>query len=142
MIPARVLCGYLSRWNRQILIAASFGAAALSLVIGTAGNGMTAIALCLPLGFFCGAIYPSVLTRSLDFAGGRTATATGMITAATGLGGALITELTGALSQRFGLRQAILALTGFLAADILFALLLFGKQNKKSLNKEKEVHLE
>jgi len=142
MIPARVLCGYLSRWNRQILIAASFGAAALSLVIGTAGNGMTAIALCLPLGFFCGAIYPSVLTRSLDFAGGRTATATGMITAATGLGGALITGLTGALSQRFGLRQAILALTGFLAADILFALLLFGKQNKKSLNKEKEVHLE
>jgi len=63
-----------------------------------------------------------------------------MITAAAGFGGALITGLTGALSQRFGLRRTILALTGFLAADILFALLLFWKQNKKDLHRGKEVH--
>jgi len=140
MIPSRILCGYLSRWNRRILFVAVLGAAATSFAFIHAGKAPAAIALCLPLGFFCGAIYPSVLTRSLDFAGGRTATATGMITAAAGFGGALITGLTGALSQRFGLQQAIIALTGFLAADILFALLLFGKQNRKSLNKGKEAH--
>ena len=134
MIPARILCGYFSRWNRQILIGASLGAAAAAFAVGAVGNGAAAIALCLPLGFFCGAVYPCVLTRSLDFAGGRTATATGMITAATGLGGAAVTALTGAMSQRLGLRQALLSLAGFLAADIFLSLLLFflhGDKDKK-----------
>lgn len=124
MIPARILCGYLSRWNRQILIAASLGAAAMAFIIGTAGNAAAAIVLCLPLGFFCGAVYPSVLTRSLDFAGKRTATATGMITASTGLGGAAVTALTGVMSQQLGLQQAIFSLAGFLAANVILALLL------------------
>lgn len=139
MIPARVLCGYLGRWNRQILAAASLGAAAAALAVGTAGSGTAAIALCLPLGFFCGAIYPSVLTRSLDFAGGKTATAAGMITAATGLGGAAVTALTGAMSQRLGLQRAMVALAGFLAADIFLALLLFflrRSENKKEARRK------
>lgn len=130
MIPSRILCGYLSHRNRQILLAASLGAAALSFAIGTTGNGAAAIALCLPLGFFCGAVYPSVLTRSLDFAGGKTATATGMITAATGLGGASVTALTGVLSQQAGLKQAMLSLAGFPVADIVLALLLLAYRSK------------
>lgn len=131
MIPARILCGYLGRWNRQILAAASCGAAVLSLIVGMMENGTAAIVLCLPLGFFCGAIYPAVLTRSLDFAGGKTATATGMITAATGLGGAAVTALTGAASQEFGLKQAVIGLAGFLTADVFLSLLLFFRQNRK-----------
>ena len=137
MIPARILCGYLGRWNRQILIGSTCGAAAAALAVGTAGSGTAAIVLCLPLGFFCGAIYPSVLTRSLDFAGGRTATATGMITAATGLGGAAVTALTGVMSQQLGLKQALIALAGFLAADIILALRLCFMQ-ESSHKKEKE----
>ena len=124
MIPSRLLCGYLSRRNREILLAAAFGAAALSLAIGLTGSGTAAIVLCLPLGFFCGAVYPCVLTRSLDFAGGRTATATGMITAATGLGGAAVTALTGAAAQQFGIRPAFILLAGFIAADVVLSLVL------------------
>ena len=133
MIPARVLCGYFSRWNRQTLIVSVLGAVAVTFAIGLAGSETLAVALCLPLGFFCGAVYPSVLTRSLDFAGGKTATATGMITAATGLGGAAVTLLTGSLSQWFGLRQAILSLAGILTAAGAFSLLLlfFGKNSEK-----------
>jgi len=134
MIPARILCGCFSCRNRQILLIASVGAAAVALVIGTTGNGTAAVFLCLPLGFFCGAVYPAVLTRSLDFAGGKTATVTGMITAATGLGGAAVTALTGMMSQRLGLKQAMVFLAGFLAIDILLALLLF--LTDKSGNKE------
>lgn len=131
MIPSRILCGYSGSRNRQVLIAASIGSVLMAFIIGTTGNGTAAIALCLPLGFFCGAIYPSVLTRSLDFAGGRTATATGMITAATGLGGAAVTTLTGAMSQRLGLKWAVAGLAGFLAADIILSLLLYFKHNGK-----------
>lgn len=134
MIPARILCGYLCRWNRQMLIAASFGAALMAFAIGMAGNGKAAIVLCLPLGFFCGMIYPSVLTRSLDFAGGKTATVTGMITAATGLGGSVVTALTGSMSQHLGLKRTIVSLAGFLAADIFLAVFLFfvhGSGNEK-----------
>lgn len=136
MIPARILCGCFSRWNRQILIAATAGTAVLSLMIGLSENGAAAIALCLPLGFFCGAVYPSVLTRSLDFAGGKTATATGMITAATGLGGAAVTALTGAASQQFGIKQAFIYLAGFVAADMILSLLLFFKRTRSD-DKEK-----
>lgn len=135
MIPSRILCGYLSRWNRQLLIGASLGAAAAAFGIASAGNAAAATALCLPLGFFCGAVYPSVLTRSLDFAGGKTATATGMITAATGLGGAAVTALTGAMSQQLGLRRALASLAAFLAADVILALLLFFTRSNRN-NKE------
>lgn len=138
MIPARVACGYLGHLNRQILVIASLGAAILALAIGTVGNGKAAITLCLPLGFFCGAIYPSVLTQSLAFAGGKTATATGMITAATGLGGAVVTLLTGTMSQQFGLKRAIVFLSGFLMLDFLFALSLFPQrknENKTEVNR-------
>lgn len=137
MIPSRILSGYFSHRNRQILTAASLGAAVLSLIIGTTADGTAAIVLCLPLGFFCGAVYPSVLTRSLDFAGGRTATATGMITAATGLGGASVTLLTGIVSQQFGLKRAMVSLAGFLVLDILLAVLLLFVHRSKS---EKEPH--
>ena len=37
-----------------------------------------------------------------------------MITAATGLGGAVVTLLTGTMSQQFGLKRAIVFLSGFL----------------------------
>jgi FHS family glucose/mannose:H+ symporter-like MFS transporter len=133
MIPARILCGYFSRWNRQILISASLGAAVLSLLIGVTTDGTVAIVLCLPLGFFCGAIYPSVLSRSLDFAGGKTATATGMITAATGLGGAAITALTGLISQQFGINRAFIFLSLFISADFFISLLLFFGHHSKGI---------
>jgi FHS family glucose/mannose:H+ symporter-like MFS transporter len=136
MIPSRVLCGYISRWNRQTLVIASIGAVIASFAVGLAGSPAIAIGLCLPLGFFCGAIYPSVLTRSFDFAGGKTATATGMITAATGLGGASVTVMTGILSQQFGLRRAVISLAVFLLADIVLALLLMIKKYKSSAARE------
>lgn len=130
MIPSRILCGYISRWNRQTLAAACLGAAAASFAFCMAGSAAAAIVLSIPLGFFCGAIYPSVLTRSLDFAGGKTATATGMITAATGLGGAAVTAMTGVISQQYGLQRAVLSLTIFLGADVILALVLLMKKTR------------
>jgi len=140
MIPSRVICGYLSRQNRLTLAAASIGAVIISLAVGLTKSGILAVILCFPLGFFCGAIYPSVLTRSIDFSGGKTATATGMITAATGFGGAFVTIITGVISQHLGLQRAVLSLTVFLAADIILAFILIVKRNPKSISGRTEAY--
>ena len=73
--------------------------------------------LCIPLGIFCGAIYPSVLTILVPLAGKKSATATGMITTATGLGGFVFTALTGFMGDCFGLRGAMV----FLAACFILS---------------------
>jgi fucose permease len=59
-----------------------------------------------------------------------------MITAATGLGGASVTVMTGILSQQFGLRRAVISLAVFLLADIVLALLLMIKKYKSSAARE------
>lgn len=67
---------------------------------------MTAIFICFALGFFSGAVYPNVLNFAADYSGNNTATATGLITASTGLGGALITSTFGWVSGIYGIRLA------------------------------------
>ena len=81
--------------------------------------------LCIPLGFASGAIYPCVLTIMLPLAGKRTATATGIITAATGIGGVVFTALTGFLADRMGMRSSMLILVSFFAVSFLAALTVF-----------------
>lgn len=128
MIPSRLLCGCYSRYNKQILVLVSTGAAVTAFLISVSGTGNTVTLLSALLGFFCGAVYPSVLTRSLDFAGKKTATVTGMITAATGLGGAAVTVVTGVISKNFGLRASIKTLAIIIAADVFVSLLLLNRR--------------
>ena len=78
--------------------------------------------LCIPLGFASGAIYPCVLTIMLPLAGKQTATATGIITSATGIGGVVFTAMTGFLADRFGMRQAMLILVSFFIISLFSAL--------------------
>ncbi len=80
---------------------------------------MAALLLCIPLGIASGAIYPCVLTVVLPFAGKKTATATGMITAATGIGGFAFTALTGFMADQWGMRMAIMALAAFFAVSLV-----------------------
>jgi nitrate/nitrite transporter NarK len=49
----------------------------------------------------------------IPFAGKRTATAAGMITAATGIGGFSFTALTGLVAGQWGLQAALGVLAGF-----------------------------
>ena len=58
----------------------------------------------------------------LPYAGKNTATATGIITAATGIGGVVFTALTGFLAERFGLQTAMLVLVSFFIFSLLSAL--------------------
>ena len=91
----------------------------MTAALTLAPNGYVVIALCVPLSLACGAIYPCVLTTVLKFTGGKTATATGMITVSTGLGGVVFTALTGILAGAFGVRYAILSLAAFYIFSII-----------------------
>ncbi|MBQ6206846.1 MAG: hypothetical protein IJK52_07165, partial [Oscillospiraceae bacterium] len=82
--------------------------------------------LCVPLGLASGAIYPCSLTMLLPFAGKRTATATGMITTATGIGGVAFTAFTGFAAELWGIRVAMASLGGFV---LLSALAVLGAEN-------------
>lgn len=124
MIPSRILCGYFARYKQYILVAATVGVALFAWLMSGTDKAVTAMALSFILGFFSGAVYPSVLGFAAESASSRTATAMGMITAATGLGGALIASLFGWTSTDYGMRTAMVMLGVLMLFDVVAALVL------------------
>ena len=122
MIPSRVLVGHFTAHAKKILVGAILLIPAAMLALYACSDPTAVMLLCVPLGFASGAIYPSVLTMLLPFAGRRTATATGIITSATGIGGVVFTAMTGFLADRFGIRTAMLLLVSFFGVSLLSAL--------------------
>ena len=125
MIPSRILVGHFSGHARKILIASILLIPATMLLLSAASDPFIVLLLCVPLGLASGAIYPSVLTIMLPYAGEKTATATGIITAATGIGGVVFTAMTGFLADRFGLQTAMLVLVSFFVISLLSAIRVF-----------------
>lgn len=125
MIPSRILVGRFSGHTGKILIASILLIPATMLLLSAASDPFIVLLLCVPLGFASGAIYPSVLTIMLPYTGKNTATATGIITAATGIGGVVFTAMTGFLADRFGLQTAMLVLVSFFVFSLLSAIWVF-----------------
>ncbi|WP_022760656.1 MULTISPECIES: MFS transporter [unclassified Butyrivibrio] len=121
MIPSRVIVGHFSKYARQILLTATAAIPIITIILTNSENSMLVLLLCIPLGFASGAIYPCVLNIMKTMAGKKTATATGMITTATGIGGVVFTALTGKFGDLFGLRKAIMCLAGFFIISFLSA---------------------
>lgn len=90
----------------------------IAVLFALSGSDVVALLLIVPLGLASGAIYPCVLTIALPFAGEKTATATGLITAATGIGGFALTALTGFMADQWGMRTAVMALAAFFAFSL------------------------
>ena len=131
MIPSRVLVGLFAQHAKKILISAIIAIPLITTVIAMMSNGNVVMALCIPLGFACGAIYPSVLTTLMQFSGDKKATATAMITTATGIGGVVFTALTGIMAGGIGLRAAMVALSAFFILSLISVLILFKAPLKK-----------
>ncbi|WP_026520665.1 MFS transporter [Butyrivibrio sp. VCB2001] len=124
MIPSRVLVGLFSRHAKKILIAAIIAIPLITWLITMMTDARFVIALIIPLGFACGAIYPSVLSTLIAFSGNKKATATAMITTATGIGGVVFTALTGFMADRIGLQGSMLALSAFFILSLISVLIL------------------
>ena len=125
MIPSRILVGLFAQHAKKILIGAIIAIPVITTIIAMMSNGNIVMALCIPLGFACGAIYPSVLATLLQFSGDKKATATAMITTATGIGGVVFTALTGILAGNIGLRAAMVSLSAFFIISLISVLVLF-----------------
>ncbi|MFZ2755338.1 MAG: MFS transporter, partial [Atopobiaceae bacterium] len=113
------------------LVAACVGAGVLTAAMSLLSSSVAAVALAAAMGFFCGAVYPCVLAYDVDFAGGRTATATGLITAATGLGGAIVTLAFGWMSDALGMRMAFALLGGLMLVDVAAAVALLARGRRQ-----------
>ena len=122
MIPSRVLVGRFSHHAKTILVASIIAIPCVTGAIALSTSSWMVMLLVVPLGLASGAIYPSVLTMMLPFAGKRTATATGMITAATGIGGFLFTALTGFMADQWGMQAAMAVLSSFFIISLFAAL--------------------
>ena len=131
MIPSRILVGYLSKHVRKILLLSLVAIPLITVLIAFIPNSAVVLALCIPLGFFCGAVYPCVLTTLLSFSGNKKATATAMITVSTGIGGVVFTALTGILAESFGMTNAMIILAAFFILSILSAIKGTSLANKK-----------
>ena len=136
MIPSRILVGYYSAHARKILLGAIVLIPVTMLALYTCSNPWIVMLLCIPLGAASGAIYPCVLTIMLPYAGKNTATATGIITSATGIGGVVFTALTGFLADQFGLRMAMLILVSFFVFSFLSALRVTGRRPSQKTAQE------
>lgn len=124
MIPSRVLVGLFARHAKRILVTSIIAIPVITWLITLMDSDSAVMALIIPLGFACGAIYPSVLTTLIGFSGNRKATATAMITTATGIGGVVYTALTGFLAERIGLKGSMLALAAFFILSLISVLAL------------------
>lgn len=122
MIPSRALVGHFSRYARRILLAATLAIPCITAAVACLSDSRLVMLLCVPLGLASGAVYPCVLTTLLPFAGKRTATATGMITTATGIGGFAFTAYTGLAADLWGMRVAMASLGGFFLFSLLSVL--------------------
>lgn len=122
MIPARIMCGIFAKYRAVLLCLASIGATAFLLVLSMVNTEMSAFVVVFILGFFCGAVYPNVLTYAADFAGERTATVIAAITVATGVGGTLVSGVFGFLETALGYRSSFVALMFFMALDIVVSI--------------------
>ncbi len=124
MIPSRAMVGHQSEHASDILLGCIIAIPCLTGIFALSPNSTIALLLCIPLGIASGAIYPCVLTLMLPFAGDKTATATGMITAATGIGGFALTALTGWMADLWGMRVAIAALAGFFVFSLVAVIII------------------
>ncbi len=130
MIPSRILVGRFSEHARGILLTSVVAIPLIALLVSIAQSEWVVMALCVPLGLASGAIYPCSLTLAMPLAGGRTATATGMITTATGIGGFAFTALTGYAADMWGMRAAMALLSAFFIISIaaVVAIMRLGKR--------------
>jgi MFS family permease len=127
MIPSRVLVGYLSKYAKKILMISVIAIPVVTIIISRFYVAGAVLVLCGVLGFFCGAIYPCVLTTLLQFSGKRNARATAMITVSTGVGGFLFTAITGVLGEVFGIQNALVCLSSFFILSI-WAVIMVSRQ--------------
>ncbi len=125
MIPSRVLVGLFARHAKKILVASIIAIPVITFLITMMTDAGAVMALIVPLGLASGAIYPSVLSTLIGFSGNRKATATAMITTATGIGGVAFTALTGFLAEQIGLKGAMLSLSGFFVISLVSVVVLF-----------------
>ncbi len=138
MIPSRLLVGRFSHHAKKILVASIIAIPCVTGLIALSTSSWMVMALVVPLGFASGAIYPCVLTMMLPFAGKKTATATGMITAATGIGGFAFTALTGFMADQWGMQIAMAALATFFVISLVAALGAIKMQKKEAPTAEVE----
>lgn len=131
MVPSRLLCGLVSDHKGTVLVVAACAVTAGALVMAGLHSAMAAVAVSFVLGFFSGAIYPMVLGYAIDFSAGRTASVTGLITASTGLGGAVVTAALGFIADAYGIRQGFGLLALWMVLDIAFAAVLLIQQRRK-----------
>ena len=131
MIPSRMLVGSFEKYSRKILLVSVIAIPAITVLISTLNSAKLILMLCVPLGFFSGAIYPCSLNLAMPLSGKSKALATGMITTATGLGGFIFTAITGILGNYIGLRTAIMLLaTPFVFSLLAVLILIFNKSYK------------
>ena len=123
MIPSRFLVGRFSEHVKKILVVSIVAIPCTMILLQASSSPAAVMLLCIPLGAASGAIYPCVLNIMMtSFAGKRTATATGIVTSATGIGGVVFTAMTGYLADALGMRNAMLVLVSFFVLALPCAL--------------------
>ena len=130
MIPSRILVGHFSKYARKILLGSVVLIPVVTIAMAFMPNVGVVMAFIVPLGFACGAIYPSVLNTLLSFSGNKKATATGMITVSTGVGGVVFTALTGIMAEAFGINNAMICLAAFFIFSLIAVLMLTKLEHK------------
>lgn len=134
MLPSRVISAYFSKYKLQILIGSLIVLAGLGFSFGFINDVSLGLALSFFLGFFCGPVYPDSVSYASSFAPGKSGLATGLITASTGIGAALVTFLFPAIQARANISVAFIFLGSLVSLIIVLTVILALLGKKKPQN--------
>lgn len=138
MIPARFLCSPLRKIKKEKLAFSFFSTTFLCLGFAYLNSEIWTLIFAFLMGFACGDIYTLAMSFSVEFAPGKSALATGLVTSGTGIGGAAVTASVSLLSSAFGIRNAFIFLSIVMASGLIFCAVLIYQirmKAKKEANK-------
>ncbi len=122
MIPARILAAVFQKRSGLMLIIAFAAGAILLFIMSRVNSSAAGLVLSFLLGFFCGSVWPSAMSRGIALFPQNSATVTSVLEAACALGGIAFPTVYGYISAASGRRAGYLFLGAAMAAALAAAI--------------------
>ncbi|WHH56835.1 MFS transporter [Petroclostridium sp. X23] len=138
MIPSKLLNAFWYRYKSKVLTIC-FSSLTVLLFILTLPIGVKGAAICFILaGIFIGPLWPMIMAMGTETMKGQAGKAAGIMTAATGLGGASAPAVLGKLSDQLGIQKSFIVLCIFSAVAVI-AIQLYMRNEKIDIKNEKNI---
>lgn len=137
MIPSRLLCAALRKYQKPYLVSSIALTAVFSVGLSFLSSEAWVLVFAFILGFTSGSIYTLTMSLVVEYVPTKSALATGFISSGTGFGAALGPLMGSLISASFGIRRAFIVYGCIMASSLIACLIIYLKpKTKKPETKE------